>query len=134
LPGYYFLPKTSNGVKLLGNIIYHVFSNAVAILAAAHFISGFVFGGDFIALIVAAAILTAINLILRPILKLILGPIIILTFGLFIIVLNALTLYLLDFLSAPLIIEGFVPLLFATLLFSVVNGIITFAAKTTYRK
>jgi putative membrane protein len=121
-------------MKLLGNLIFHIFSNAIAILAAAYFITGFVFTGDFVALLIAAAILTVINLILRPVLKLILGPIIVLTFGLFIIVLNAVTLYLLDFLSNPLIIEGYLPLLFATLLFSVVNGIITFAAKTTHRK
>lgn len=121
-------------MKLLGNLIFHIFSNAIAILAAAYFISGFVFSGDFIALLIAAAILTLINLTLRPIFKLILGPIIILTFGLFIIVLNAAALFVLDFLSAPLIIEGFIPLLLATLLFSVVNGLITSAAKATHRK
>lgn len=121
-------------MKSLGSLIFHIFSNAIAILAAAYFITGFIFTGDFIALLIAAAILTAINLILRPILKLILGPIIIITFGLFIIVLNAVTLYFLDFLSGPLIIEGLLPLLFATLLFSVVNGIISFSAKSTRKK
>lgn len=121
-------------MKLLGNLIFHIFSNIIAILAAAHFIKGFVFTGDFIALIITATILTAINLILRPILKLLLGPLIILTFGLFIIVLNIATLYLLDILSEPLIIQEPISLLLATLLFSVVNGIITFSAKTTYRK
>lgn len=121
-------------MKILGNLIFHVFSNAVAILAAAYLITGFTFTGDFTALLVAAAILTAINLVLRPILKLLLGPLIILTFGLFIIVLNAITLYLLDILSGPLIIEGLIPLLLATLLFSVINGLIAFAAKTTHRK
>lgn len=121
-------------MKFLGKIIFHIFVNAVAILAATYFITGFTWSGDFIALLVAAAILTAINLILRPIFKLILGPIIVLTFGLFIIFLNAAALYLLDFLSAPLIIEGLIPLLLATLLFSVVNGLIAFAAKATHRE
>ena len=120
-------------MKFLGNIFLHVFSNAIAILAAAYFITGFAFTGDFVALLIAAAILTAINLILRPVLKLILGPFIILTFGLFIIVLNAITLYLLDILSSPLRIEGYFPLLLATLLFSVVNGLIGFSARSTQK-
>ena len=121
-------------MKLLSNLIFHVFSNAIAILAAAYFIQGFLFTGDFVALLVAAAILTAINLVLRPILKLLLGPLIILTFGLFTIVINAATLYLLDILSDPLIIEGYIPLLFTTILFSVVNAIINISAKSTHRR
>jgi putative membrane protein len=116
-------------MKFLGNLIFHVFSNTVAILAAAYFIAGFTFTGSFVALLVAAVILTLINLIVRPVLKLILGPFIILTLGLFIIVLNAITLYFLDFLSDPLIIEGILPLLLATLLFSAVNGLIGFSAR-----
>ncbi len=116
-------------MKLLGKLIFHIFSNAIAILAAAHFITDFTFTGNFIALLIAALMLTAINLILLPILKLILSPLIVLTFGLFILILNAAALYLLDILSESLIIQGLLPLLLATLLFSVINGLITFSAK-----
>jgi len=121
-------------MRSLGSLIFHIFSNAVAILAAAYFIQDFSFTGDFVALIVAAAILTVINLVLRPILKLLFGPLILLTFGLFTIVINAVTLYLLDILSDPLIIEGYIPLLLATILFSVVNAVINISAKSTHRR
>jgi len=121
-------------MKLIGNLIVHILSNVVAILAAAYLITGFVFQGDFIALITTAAILTLINFIVRPVLKLLLGPLVVLTFGLFMIVINALTLYILDFLSDPLIIEGYLPLLVATILFSVVNAIINISAKSAYHR
>lgn len=117
-------------MKILSNLIIHIVGNAVAILAAAYLIPNFTWTGDFIALLIAALILTAINFILRPILKLLLGPLILLTFGLFIIVINAATLYILDILSDPLIIQGYIPLLLATLLFSVVNSLISFSAKS----
>ena len=117
-------------MKLLGNLILHVIGNAIAILAAAYFIPNFIWTGDFQALLIAATILTAINFVLRPILKLLLGPLILLTFGLFILVINAGTLYILDILSDPLIIQGYIPLLLATLLFSVVNSLISFSAKS----
>ncbi len=130
MPGVFWLFDTIKMMGFLGNIILHVFSNAIAILAAVYFITGFSFTGDFIALLIAAAILTFINLILRPILKLILGPFIVLTLGLFLIVLNAITLYLLDILSNPLTIDGYSPLLLATLLFSIVNGLIGFSARS----
>ncbi len=119
-------------MKFIRSIIFHIFSNAIAILAAAYFISGFSFSGDFIALSIAAAILTGINLILRPILRLLLGPLIILTFGLFTIIINAVTLYLLDILSDPLIIEGYISLLIATILFSIINAIVNFSARSTH--
>ena len=120
-------------MKIFGNLIVHVFSNTVAILAGAYFITGFIFTGDFLTLIFTAGILTIINLVIRPVLKLFLGPLVVLTFGLFLVVINAATLYILDIVSTPLIIEGYLPLLIATVLFSVVNTIITISAKSAYR-
>ena len=121
-------------MKLLGGFIFQIFSNAMAILAANYFISGFKFSGDFIELIVTATILTAINVFIRPLLKLILGPIIVLTLGLFLIVINAISLYLLDLWSREIIIQGFSNLLFATLIVSLVNFLITLGARSEYKK
>ncbi len=120
-------------MKLVGGIIVHFVANMVAILAADHFLPGFSFRGTFIDLAITAAVLTAINTFLKPILKLFLGPFIVLTFGLFTVVINAFTLYLLDIVSLPLTMDGYVTLLYATLLTSAVNIIVASGAKLTSR-
>ena len=108
-------------MRLLSGIILQVFSNAVAILAAGYFIARFDWTGNFIELVIAAAILTLINKILKPIAKLFFGPLILITFGLFLIVINAATLYLLDLWIEPLKIQGLIPLILGTLIVGVVN-------------
>lgn len=121
-------------MRLIGGLIFGVFSNAIAILAATYFVSGFIFKGGFVELLIVAAIFTIINALLRPILKLLLGPLIVLTFGLFIIIINAILLYVLDILAEPLIIQGYIPLLWATLIIGIVNVLISFSAKFFYKK
>src|SRR3989344_5207782 len=108
-------------MRLLSGIILQVFSNAVAILAAGYFIARFDWTGNFMELVIAAAILTLINKILKPIAKLFFGPVILITFGLFLIVINAGALYLLDLWTTPLKIDGLVPLVLGTLVVGVVN-------------
>lgn len=108
-------------MKWLGRIAVHIITNTVALLAAVNFIQGVKFEGDFQKLLIAAAIFTALNMFLKPIVKTFLGPFIILTFGLFIIVINALMLYLLDLWSPELTIEGYIPLLLSTLLIGALN-------------
>lgn len=121
-------------MKLIAKFIFHIFSNAVAIYAAAYFIGGFSFIGGVIELIVTSAILTLINLLLKPVLKLILGPFIVFTFGLFVIVINAITLYILDIVSQPLTIQGYLPLLYASLLIGVINLIINVSGGLAYKE
>jgi len=75
-------------------------------------------------LLIAATVLTAINLLVRPLLKLILSPVIVLTLGLGVILVNAITLYLLDYLMTSVTIVGLLPLLYATLIVSAVNLVI----------
>ncbi len=121
-------------MKLVSRLIFSVFSNSIALYAAAYFITGFNFSGGFVELIVAGAILSVINTFIRPVLKLILGPLIILTLGLFIIVVNATTLYILDIFSQPLTIQGYIPLLYASLLVGFVNFIISTSGKFLYKE
>ncbi len=121
-------------MRFIGRFIFHIFANAVAILAAGYFIKGFILNGGFIELLIAAIILTLINTFVRPILKLLLGPLIVLTFGLFLIVINAISLYLLDLWSLPLTIEGTKPLLLGTLIVSAANILINLGAKSIYKK
>ena len=126
-------------MKIIGRFIFHIFTNAVAILIAANVISGFVWNGDLIGLAVAALVLSAINTFIRPILKMMLGPLLVLTFGLFIIVINAVSLFLVPYLlqilgfGAPISFAGYLPLILATLIISAVNIIVGFAARMGYK-
>lgn len=119
-------------MKFIGKIIFHIFSNALALFIAAQVIQGFVLQGDVAALFLAALILTVINALLKPLLKLVLGPVIFLTLGIFIIVINAFSLYVLDMLSPAITIQGYIPLLLATLIIGAVNIIVGFSAKATH--
>lgn len=121
-------------MRLLAIILFQVFSNSIAILAANHFIPGFIFSGNFTALLLASLIFTAANLIIKPVLRLILTPFILLTFGLLIIGINAIFLYLLDILVKTLTINGIIPLLLATILIGLVNFLINAGAKIRYKK
>ena len=126
-------------MKFIDRFIFHIFSNAIAILIAANLVAGFAFNGDYLGLAVAALALSAINSFVRPIIKLVLGPILVLTFGLFIIVINAVSLFLVPYLlnalgfGTPISIAGYLPLLIATLIISAVNLIVGFAAKMGYK-
>ncbi|MEK7169323.1 MAG: phage holin family protein [Patescibacteria group bacterium] len=126
-------------MKVIGRFIFHIFTNAVAILIAANVVSGFIWNGDLIGLAIAALVLSAINTFIRPIIKMMLGPLLVLTFGLFIIVINAVSLFLVPYLlqilgfGSPIAFAGYLPLILATIIISVVNLIVGFAARMGYK-
>ena len=113
----------------IGRIVFSVVSNMVALFAAGSFIPDFTVANDFIALAGAAAILAALNLLLRPILKLFFGPLMVLTLGLFSVVVNGLLLYVLDIVSTAVTIHGYMALLVGALVISVVNVVLHMSAK-----
>lgn len=121
-------------MKFIGKFIFHIFANAIAILAASYFIAGFKFTGTFLELLFTALIFTAINMFIRPIIKLFLGPFVVLTLGLFLIVINAAMLYILDIWSKPLTIEGYLALLLSSLLIGALNLVINLSAKAIQKK
>lgn len=121
-------------MKLIGRLVFSVFSNAIAIMAASYVITDFIFNGDFIDLLIAAGILTVINVFARPVMKLVFGPVIVLTLGLFILVINALVIYLLDFFSPSITINGLLPLFLATLIIGAVNFLINHSARFIFKK
>lgn len=116
-------------MRFLSKLILIVAANAAAILAATKYIEGISFEGSLKELIIAAAILTALNFLLKPILKMILGPIIVLTLGLGLILVNALIIYIFDIFSKNLTIEGIPALFYATILISGVNFVVHLATK-----
>ena len=120
-------------IKFLARLIFSFFSNLIALFIVDYFITGFQVGGDSLSFLITAAILTLLNAFVRPILRLILTPIIILTFGLGIIAVNALIIYLLDILMVNITITGLVPLVYGTLVISLINMAINFSAKKVYK-
>lgn len=116
-------------MKFISRLILSFVSNAVALWLAGHFVAGFEISRDPKSFLMIAAVFTALNVFLRPVLKLIMSPIIILTLGLGIILVNALVLYLLDFLLVEVSINGLLALLYATLIISAFNVVIHFSAK-----
>lgn len=121
-------------MKLIGKLVFHVLSNAVGIYLASKIIAGFYFGGTIIDIIIAGAILTGINLFVKPVLKLVFGPLIVITLGLFTIVLNMIMLYVLDIFVHAITIQGYLPLLYASLLIGIINFVITMGGKFTSKK
>ncbi len=110
-------------------IIFLLLSNAVALYAAVYLVDGFEIAGGWIDFIVVAAIFTLISVFIKPIIKIVLSPLIIITLGLALIFVNAAMLYFLDFISDSVIINGLVPLLYATIVISVVHFVVGFLSK-----
>lgn len=117
-------------MKLIGRIIFAVASNLIVLLIAGYLVEGFTTANDLPALAVAGAILAALNLVLRPILKLFFGPLMVLTLGLFAVVVNGLLLYVLDMVSDAVTIEGYSALLLGALVVSIVNLVLHMAVKS----
>ena len=121
-------------VKFISRLIFHFFTNFIALLATTYFIKEFEVVPDLASFSLVAGVFTLINVFIRPILKLILSPVIILTFGLGIILVNALTLYLLDIILTDITITGLSALIYATLIISLINILISFSAKKIYKE
>jgi len=117
----------------LSRLIFYFFSNLIGLFAATYFVKGFEISPGFNNFLLVAAVLTLINAFFRPILKLIFTPIIVLTLGLGIFLVNALVLYLLDKLLINITITGTVSLVYATLIISLVNFIVSFSAKRVFK-
>lgn len=115
--------------------IFRVIANGVGLWLAAEFISGVTLETDgtwqdtVLVLAVIAAILTVVNMIIRPIVKVITFPLYVLTLGLFFIVVNALMLLLTgvitDWFDYGLHIDGFGSAVLGSLVISVIATIVT---------
>lgn len=106
------------------NFILRFLGNSVALYLANRTIEGFVFRGDFKEYLVAGALLTLLNLGLRPILKILMGPLIWLTLGLFTLVINGAIVWVVDYFVDFMIIENFTALIWTTILVTLI-GIVT---------
>ena len=78
---------------------------------------------------IAALILTALNLLVKPLLTLLFGPVILITLGFGLIVVNVIILAALDFLSADITIETITALVVASLVIGAVSMVFNIALK-----
>lgn len=87
-------------------LVLRIIINAVAIWITSLLLSGFVFSGSIINLIIIGIVFGLINAFIRPLVKLLTLPINIATLGLFSLVINTLMLMLTVWLSDSLSLEG----------------------------
>ena len=104
-------------LRLIGTII----ANGIGIFLAARYVPGFELSGDFREIMILALLLTAFNIVLKPILKLLFGPIIVLTLGFGLIIVNALIIFLLDFAVENLTIVSIPAFIYSAIIISIVN-------------
>ncbi|HZZ99187.1 MAG TPA: phage holin family protein [Candidatus Paceibacterota bacterium] len=111
------------------SFLVRIFGNALALFAAFLLVPGFLVTGGIEQYVLAGLVLAILNMIVKPILKIITFPVIILTLGIFTIVINALILSFVDYLFTTVTIEGLVALVWATIVVSIVNFIVSLFSK-----
>jgi putative membrane protein len=116
-------------MSFISRIIIHVLANAAAIWTASRFIHGFVFKGNWKELLLAGAILGAVNVLIRPVVKLLSFPLIIITLGFFSIVINIALLYLAASFIPGMEIKGIWAAFWGVIIISLVNNVIMHLAK-----
>lgn len=106
-------------------LILHWLLSAAALLAVAYLYSG-VTVTSFTGALIAAAVLGALNLVLRPILVALTLPVTVVTLGLFLFVINALMFWAAASLVSGLSVSGFGAALIGSLIYSVLHLVIDF--------
>ena len=101
----------------------------MALYLAFLLVPGFSVSGSIPQWVLAGIALAVLNMVVRPILKAIAFPLIILTLGLFTLVINAVILWAVDYTFALITIQDVVALVWATIVISAVNLIVSMVAK-----
>lgn len=98
--------------------------NAAVLLIIAHFFQGVEVAGLGAALL-AAFILTIVNVIVKPVLVVLTLPVTVLTLGLFLFVINAVTLMLTSaIMGSSFVIDGFGTAVLAAVIFAILSALI----------
>ena len=108
---------------MVRRFLIKVLVSAVALWAADYFLTGFAVMGGITGYLIAGLVLGALNTFIRPVLKLLALPLILVTLGLFTFVINAVILWSVAHIVSGVVIAGLWPLLWATVIVSVVNMI-----------
>ncbi len=112
-------------------LLYTIVINAVALFLASVILPGFVLEGGILTPVIAAAVITILNFIVKPILKFLSFPLVFVTGGLFLFIINAAILWLTHYLILVMDIEGvsmdvdnLLTYLFAAIIFGLANWLI----------
>lgn len=113
------------------SILYSLLVNGLALFLASRVLDGLIFTGGIPTYLIVGAIVGALNIVAKPILKILSFPLIFLTGGLFLIVINALILYfaqhlltIMDFTGLSMTVDKPLTYLFAAAIFGVANWLI----------
>lgn len=105
--------------------------SAVALLAVAHLYSGVVVT-SFTSALLAAAVLGALNAVVRPLLVLLTLPVTVITMGLFLFIINALMFWAAASLLSGLDVRGFGAALLGSLIYSALSLAIEFVLERLF--
>lgn len=118
-------------MRILSRFIAQVLINALALLAVFYLVPETKFNGSWVELLEVALVLGLLNFLVKPVMKLFLGPLIVLTLGLFSLVLNAIIIWVVvQLFPALLIIPWGWPLVWSTIIISVINFILHLLARS----
>jgi putative membrane protein len=112
-------------------LIFNWLLSATALLAVAYLYSGVVVT-SFTAALLAAAVLGALNMVLRPILVLLTLPVTVVTLGLFLFVINALLFWVAASLLSGLDVRDFGAALVGSLIYSALQLAIDFVLESLF--
>ncbi len=108
-------------IGFIFKILLRIGLNAGAIYLATNYIPGVNFSGNLKDYAIFGLVAFLANSIIKPIIKLITKPLIWITFGLFSIIINMFILYGLDYYFPNLVINGLIPLFWASIIFAIAN-------------
>ncbi|MBI1755151.1 phage holin family protein, partial [Candidatus Azambacteria bacterium] len=77
-------------------LILLIAANILALFLASYYIEGVTLEGGLRGIVTVGLVFSAVNFLLKPVLKLVFGPLILLTFGLFIVIINMGVLWITD--------------------------------------
>ncbi len=97
---------------------------ALAIYLLPYIFPGQIVVRDFVTAVVAAAVLSLVNVVVKPLVTILTLPVTFLTLGLFTFVINALMLWLTTFFVSGFAVHGFLPALLGALVLAILTGII----------
>lgn len=118
-------------LRLLARLVIAWLSNCVALLVAAAVIPAIGYGHDAGTLLLAGAILGAVNVVIRPAIILLTLPAVILSLGLMLLVINALMLWLTSRIVSGFTVGGFWSTVGGALIVWIVNALLRRAQRST---
>lgn len=118
-------------MSAIAKILLRLIANFVGLQVAINYISGVSFSGDFLSLAKAAAIITLLNILLKPFLEFILAPFVFITLGFFGLIINASVLWLTTYWASQLGFSNFGGLILTTLIITFINYLFDVVEKNT---